>query len=146
MSATFSGERRGKAVGTWAAAGAIAGAVAPLIGGWLVDGVGWPAIFLINVPIALAAIALAWRFVPEHRAGERPPPDWLGALVATLSLGLLTWALTIWSASGRAGTTALVASAAASFSACAVRRGGATPRAATRWCRSTCSARAPSSA
>src|SRR5687768_10606321 len=40
LSATFSGERRGKAVGTWAAAGAIAGAVAPLIGGWLVDSVG----------------------------------------------------------------------------------------------------------
>ncbi len=109
LSATFSGERRGKAVGTWAAAGAIAGAVAPLIGGWLVDAVGWPAIFLINVPIAAAAVALAWRFVPEHRAGERPPPDWLGALIATLSLGLLTWGLTIWSASGRAETTALLA-------------------------------------
>ena len=64
LSATFSGERRGKAVGTWAAAGAIAGAVAPLIGGWLVDSVGWPAIFLINVPVAAGAIALAWLFVP----------------------------------------------------------------------------------
>ena len=107
LSATFSGERRCKAVGTWAAAGAIAGAVAPLIGGWLVDAVGWPAIFLINIPIALAAIALAWRFVPEHRAGERPTPDWLGALVASLALGSLTWGLTAWSASGRAGTFAL---------------------------------------
>ena len=109
LSATFSGERRGKAVGTWAAAGAMSGAVAPLIGGWLVDQVGWPAIFLINLPVALAAIALAWRFVPEHGQADRPPPDWAGAAFATLSLGALTWGLTIWSASGRAEASPLVA-------------------------------------
>jgi EmrB/QacA subfamily drug resistance transporter len=109
LSATFSGEHRGRAVGTWAAAGAIAGAVAPLIGGWLVDGVGWPAIFLINVPVAVAAVALAWLFVPEHGQAERPPPDWAGAALATLSLGALTWGLTVWSASGHAGPTSLFA-------------------------------------
>ena len=42
LSANFSGERRGRAVGIWAAAGAVAGAAAPLLGGWLVDGIGWP--------------------------------------------------------------------------------------------------------
>ena len=65
LSASFSGEERGRAVGTWAAAGAIAGALAPLIGGWLVDGLGWRFIFLLNLPIALGAIALGWRCVPE---------------------------------------------------------------------------------
>ena len=109
LSATFTGERRGRAVGTWAAAGAVAGAAAPLLGGWLVDAVGWPAIFLINVPVAAAAIALALLFVPEHSQAERPPPDWLGALLATLSLGALTWGLTIWSASGYAGVLPLSA-------------------------------------
>src|SRR6266446_3991050 len=49
---TFSGEARGRAIGTWAAAGAIAGALGPVVGGWLVDHVGWRAIFLLNVPIA----------------------------------------------------------------------------------------------
>ncbi len=112
LSATFSGERRGKAVGTWAAAGAVTGAVAPLIGGWLVDAVGWPTIFLINVPVAIAAILLALRFVPVHAPVKRPPPDWAGAATATLALGALTWGLTIWSASGRAGIIALLAVAA----------------------------------
>ena len=109
LSANFEGEARGRAVGTWAAAGAIAGAVAPLLGGWLVDSVGWPAIFLLNVPVAAAAVTLAWRFVPVQAARKRPAPDWAGAAVATLALGTLTWGLTIWSASGRAGTAALAA-------------------------------------
>jgi len=57
LSASFTGEKKGRAVGTWAAAGAIAGAISPLLGGWLVDGLGWPFIFLLNVPIAAAAIS-----------------------------------------------------------------------------------------
>lgn len=94
LSDAFAGEGRGRAVGIWAASGAMAAAGAPLLGGWLVDGVGWPAIFLINLPIAAAAIALAWRVVPESGQAERPPPDWAGAALATLGLGALTWALT----------------------------------------------------
>ncbi|MEA3045973.1 MAG: hypothetical protein QOJ53_305, partial [Sphingomonadales bacterium] len=46
LSASFTGEKRGRAVGAWAAAGAIAGAVAPMLGGWLIDAAGWPFIFL----------------------------------------------------------------------------------------------------
>src|SRR6185503_3144601 len=101
LSASFAGEARGRAVGSWAAAGAIAGAVAPLLGGWLVDGIGWPFIFLINVPIAAGAIILGLLYVPESANERRPPPDWLGAALATLGLGALTWGLTAWSASGR---------------------------------------------
>jgi len=101
LSASFSGEAKGRAVGTWAAAGAISGALAPLLGGWLVDGPGWPFIFLLNVPIAAGAILLGWRYVPESANEKRPPPDWLGALLGTLALGALTWGLTAWSASDR---------------------------------------------
>lgn len=108
LSASFAGEKRGRAVGTWAAAGAIAGAVAPLLGGWLVDGLGWPFIFLLNVPIALGAVALGWLFVPESANEERPPPDWAGAALATLGLGALTFGLTAWSASDRLGSGAAV--------------------------------------
>src|SRR5262249_51470464 len=57
---TFTGQARGRAVGTWAAAGAVVGAVGPVLGGWLIDTVGWRAIFLINLPLALAALALAY--------------------------------------------------------------------------------------
>lgn len=106
LSDAFSGERRGRAVGIWAAAGAVAGAIAPLIGGWLVDTVGWPAIFLINLPVALGAIALAWRYVPESANADRPPPDYAGGFVATLGLFALTWGLTAWSAGDRFGDTA----------------------------------------
>jgi EmrB/QacA subfamily drug resistance transporter len=108
LSASFAGERRGRAVGTWAAAGAIAGAVAPLLGGWLVDGIGWQFIFLINVPIAAAAIVLGLLYVPESANEKRPPPDWLGAALATLALAELTWGLTAWSATGRLDTAAAI--------------------------------------
>ncbi|HYX47813.1 MAG TPA: MFS transporter, partial [Sphingomicrobium sp.] len=57
LNAAYSGERRGRAVGIWAASGAAMAAVAPLLGGWLVGTVGWPAIFYINLPLALGAIA-----------------------------------------------------------------------------------------
>ena len=109
LSASFTGERRGRAVGTWAAAGAIAGAIAPLLGGWLVDGIGWPFIFLLNVPIAAAAILVGWLCVPESANEERPRPDWPGAALATIGLGALTWGLTMWSSSGRIDTAAAAA-------------------------------------
>ena len=108
LSAVFEGEARGRAVGTWAAVGAISGAVAPMLGGWLVDGIGWPFIFLLNVPIAIAAILLALRVVPESVNADRPPPDWAGAITATLGLGALTWGLTDWTASDWLGTAALL--------------------------------------
>jgi EmrB/QacA subfamily drug resistance transporter len=95
LGATFSGEERGRAIGTWAAVGAIAGAVGPVIGGWIVDHFGWRPIFLINVPIALGAVWLALAYVEEsrdRRKGSRL--DWLGGLVATLGLGVIVWALT----------------------------------------------------
>jgi len=55
----FSGEDRGRAVGTWAAAGALTTALGPPLGGWLVDVVGWGSVFFLNAPIAATALALA---------------------------------------------------------------------------------------
>lgn len=102
LGSSFRGEARGRAVGTWASAGAIASAVGPPLGGWLVGAAGWRAIFLINVPVALVAILIAWRYVEESAEGERPL-DVPGAILATLALGTLTWALTLWS-SNHAGS------------------------------------------
>jgi MFS family permease len=96
LGSAFGGEAKGRAVGTWAAAGSIASAAGPPIGGWLIGAVGWRAIFLLNVPLAAAAIVIAWRFVAESREAEQPL-DWTGATLATIALGLLTWALTLWS-------------------------------------------------
>jgi EmrB/QacA subfamily drug resistance transporter len=96
LGGAFSGEERGRAIGTWAAASAIAGAVGPPLGGWLVDSIGWRSIFYINVPLGLLAILIAWHFVRESAAGKLPL-DWPGAISATLALGALTWGLTLWS-------------------------------------------------
>ncbi|WP_404339484.1 MFS transporter [Sphingomonas sp. MMS12-HWE2-04] len=96
LSNAFTGEERGRAIGTWAAASAIAGAVGPPLGGWLVDAIGWRAIFFVNLPLGLAAIFVAWRYVRESADGALPL-DWPGAIAATLALGALTWGLTLWS-------------------------------------------------
>ena len=111
LNAAFAGEKRGRAVGIWAAAGAASAAIAPLIGGWLVGNVGWPAIFYINLPLAIGAILLALRFVAESREEGEGRTDYGGALLATAGLGGLTYALTLWSATGRFGTEAQTAAA-----------------------------------
>ena len=82
----------------------MAGALGPVLGGWLVDLGGWRGIFLINVPLAAAAIWLAWRHVPEDDDGGELSLDITGGVLATLALGGLTWALTV--GSGRSGWTA----------------------------------------
>ena len=83
LNAAFQGEKRGRAVGIWAASGAAMAAVAPLIGGWLVGTVGWPAIFYINLPLAAGAIFLALRFVTESRETGAGRTDYAGALLVT---------------------------------------------------------------
>jgi EmrB/QacA subfamily drug resistance transporter len=108
----YEGEKRGRAVGIWAAAGAAAAAVAPLIGGWLVDTVGWPAIFYINLPLAAGAILLALKFVSESRDPGAGRTDYAGALLATAGLGGATYGLTLWSSSARLGTMAVASIAA----------------------------------
>jgi EmrB/QacA subfamily drug resistance transporter len=109
LNAAYEGEKRGRAVGIWAAAGAAAAAVAPLIGGWLVDHVGWPAIFYINLPLAAGAILLALMFVTESRDPGAGRTDYGGAFLATAGLGGATYGLTLWSSSGRFGTSAIAA-------------------------------------
>ncbi|HET8750392.1 MAG TPA: MFS transporter [Sphingomicrobium sp.] len=109
LNAAYHGEQRGRAVGIWAAAGAASAAVAPLIGGWLVSSVGWPAIFYINLPLAIGAIVLALLYVAESRERDGGRTDYAGALFATGGLGGITYALTLWSASGRFGGEAGIA-------------------------------------
>lgn len=96
LGSSFEGEARGRAVGTWAAAGAIASAIGPPLGGWLVDAVGWRSIFYLNIPIAAAAVVIALLYVEESSEGK-DRLDWTGAILATAALGSLTWALTLWS-------------------------------------------------
>jgi EmrB/QacA subfamily drug resistance transporter len=94
LGATFGGEARGRAVGTWAAVGAAAGAIGPLAGGWLIDTVGWRAIFLINLPIAAGAMVACALFVRAPPDPDPQPLDLVGAALASLGLAALTWGLT----------------------------------------------------
>ena len=94
LGASFSGEAKGRAIGTWAATGAMAGALGPVFGGWLIDTTGWRSIFLINLPLALAGIACAWFFVRDEGDEGPSPLDVSGAFFATIGLGGLTFGLT----------------------------------------------------
>ena len=130
LGATFSGEQRGRAIGIWAAAGAAGGALAPLLGGWLIDLIDWRVIFLINIPIAIGAIVLALRYVPELVDDAANPLDLAGGALATVALAAITWALTDWSASAELSEPATIAlaigiAATAVFVWAEVRKGDA---------------------
>lgn len=100
---SFSGEAKGRAVGIWAAAGAMAGAVGPVLGGWLIDLGSWRAIFLINLPIAATAMLLSWRCIPADAGSDGGRLDLTGGVLATVGLGGLTIGLTL--GSGPSGWT-----------------------------------------
>ncbi|MGW1539149.1 MFS transporter [Streptomyces sp. NPDC002309] len=94
IQASFHADDRARAVGLWSGFGGIGAAVGPFVGGWLVDGPGWRWVFLLNVPLALVCIPVALRHVPESTDGrEHGRFDVLGAVLAALSLALVTYAL-----------------------------------------------------
>ena len=93
VSVAYSGEQRGRAIGTWAAAGALTTALGPVFGGWLVDTIGWRSIFFVNLPIALAAGLFAVKLPREKNIGNAGPLDVSGTLLAVLSLALLSYGL-----------------------------------------------------
>lgn len=100
LGASFGPDERGRAIGAWAGFGALMAALGPILGGWLVDTLSWRAIFFLNVPIAVAAVWLTLRAVPESRDPEAGRLDWPGAVIVALGLGALTWALTDASSRG----------------------------------------------
>jgi EmrB/QacA subfamily drug resistance transporter len=92
ISSAFPKEERGKAIGTWAGFSALTTALGPVLGGALVDALSWRAVFFINVPLALIALAIALRHVPESRVETMDTTiDWRGALLATAGLAGLAY-------------------------------------------------------
>jgi EmrB/QacA subfamily drug resistance transporter len=92
---TFTDPReRAQAVGIWGSVFGISMALGPIVGGTLVSSLGWPSIFLINIPVGLAAIALTLRYVPESKAPRPRRFDPVGqalvmVLFATLTFGII---------------------------------------------------------
>jgi EmrB/QacA subfamily drug resistance transporter len=79
---------RGRAIGTWSAFTSVSGVIGPLLGGLLVDSVGWRWVFLINLPLVALTVFLLNRFTPETTDGSSGRGlDWLGAVLIVLGLG-----------------------------------------------------------
>jgi EmrB/QacA subfamily drug resistance transporter len=111
ISACFAPRDRARAVGLWSGLSGVSVAVGPFIGGWLVDSVSWRAIFFINLPIAAAAIGIAMRHVPETRDDDAVGrQDYVGALLISLGLAGIVYALIDGPSNGWAAPT-LVAGA-----------------------------------
>jgi EmrB/QacA subfamily drug resistance transporter len=86
-------ERRAATIGAWGAIGAVGAASGPPLGGLLTQ-LSWHWIFLVNIPVALLALAAALRVVPEARAPGRPPlPDAAGTMLLLASVSLITLGL-----------------------------------------------------
>jgi EmrB/QacA subfamily drug resistance transporter len=92
IGATYPQEQRNRAIGVWAAASALTTAGGPVLGGWLTESFGWQAVFWINPPIALAAVAMLWTYAPADRLEPRRF-DVVGAGIIALALAALAWAL-----------------------------------------------------
>ncbi len=91
---TFTDPReRARAIGVWGAVVGISMAAGPLVGGLLVESVGWRSIFWLNLPVGLAALLLTLRFVPESRAPRPRRPDPVGQLLVIALFGSLTYAI-----------------------------------------------------
>jgi EmrB/QacA subfamily drug resistance transporter len=89
----FPPEERGKAIGIWAALAAIGIGLGPLVGGLLIEWFDWSAVFLVNVPVALAAVLLGIRLVPESRDPQPGSFDVTGAVLSAAGFTVLVYAV-----------------------------------------------------
>ncbi|HWN82919.1 MAG TPA: MFS transporter, partial [Candidatus Udaeobacter sp.] len=92
IAASFDGEDRARAFGTWASASAATTVLGPFVGGILVNSISWRAAFFINLPLLLVAWFATVRYVPESRDEQATGKfDWLGSLVVVLAVGGLAF-------------------------------------------------------
>jgi len=89
---TFPSDRRGQALSLWGAVAGIATLVGPILGGVLVDALGWEWIFFINVPVGVVAFVLTWRLVPALQT-HRHRFDLLGVVLSAVGLFLLVFGI-----------------------------------------------------
>jgi len=96
IQASFDPEDRAKAIGAWSGLGGVATGVGPFVGGWLVDVATWRSVFLINVPLGAAVVAVAARHVPETKDDTNAggPLDVPGAVIGAVALAATSYGLT----------------------------------------------------
>jgi EmrB/QacA subfamily drug resistance transporter len=95
MRSAYREEDQGTAIGIWSGLSGVTTLIGPLLGGWLTETYSWRAIFFLNIPLAMACILTALRCVPESRAPDEKTQrlDWEGAILTTVGLGGLVYAL-----------------------------------------------------
>jgi EmrB/QacA subfamily drug resistance transporter len=120
LAEAFQGPERRRAIGAWGATIGLAFAAGPLIGGLLVDTLGWRAVFAASFVLGAPTLMLALRHIAESRDPDPPPVDWAG--VGTLSLGLFAGVFAVlrgnalgWTSSTVIGCLALCVAALAAF-------------------------------
>lgn len=86
-------KERARAIGVWGAVFGLSMACGPVVGGALVSAVGWRAIFWVNIPVGIVAIALTTFFVPESKAPRARRPDPIGQLLVIATLASATYAI-----------------------------------------------------
>ena len=91
IQSVFAADDRPRAIGAWSGLGGVAGAIGPFLGGWIVGSIGWRWIFLINLPVAAAVLAVSVKHVPESRDPTAQGRfDIAGAVLTALALAGLT--------------------------------------------------------
>ncbi|GAB1336542.1 MFS transporter [Streptomyces sp. E-15] len=116
----FAPQEQPKAIGIWSAVNALGFAGGPLIGGFVLDHFWWGAIFLINIPVAALALAAVVVLVPESRNPRGDRPDLLGALLSTIGMATLVYAIISgpgqgWTSPSVLATTAVAVLALGAF-------------------------------
>jgi EmrB/QacA subfamily drug resistance transporter len=114
---------RAQAIGVWAAVVGVSMALGPVVGGLLVTSVGWRSIFWINIPIGLAAVVLALRFIPESKAPVAREVDVPGQILVIMILSSLTYGIIEgpvrgWSSNLIVGAFVVTALSLAAFLVC----------------------------
>ena len=128
------GPDRNRALGIWGAVAGSGAAAGAILGGVLTDVFGWQAVFLVNIPIGLAAIMLAPRLLPESRDLSLGRGfDLLGAITVTAGLGVLVYALVDANDAGW-GSTQTLGLGALAVAPARVRSSWSSVAPRTRWC------------
>jgi EmrB/QacA subfamily drug resistance transporter len=116
----FPRTERVRAIGIWTGVASLGIPLGPIVGGWLLEQFWWGSVFLLNVPIALAALAVGWVLVPESRHPAPPRPDLSGlalsvAALTSLVYGIIEAPASSWTSAKVIGSLAAALVAGAAF-------------------------------
>ena len=118
----FDDTERVRAIGIWSTVNSLGFAAGPLLGGFVLDHFWWGAIFLINIPVAVLGVIAVVALVPESRSGHGERPDLPGALLSTVGMTAVVYAIISGPGHGWASGQVLLPAAAGVLALCAFAR------------------------